>query len=97
MTLCIVLLQGPNRGVIVDVRENATGCVRNSTTLGTYGGEMPRALQWSLGGGLFVMSEAPLCTYVKFEEGESPGSPNWCRSPETATGVPYFRFFELPA
>jgi len=47
MTLGIVLLQGPRRGVIVDVRENATGRVRHSTTLGTYGREMPRALQWS--------------------------------------------------
>ena len=34
--------------------------IKNSATLGSYRRAMPRALWWSYGGGLFLMSEVPL-------------------------------------
>ena len=37
-----------------------TSLIRNSAPLGPYSRTMPRALWWSLGGGLFLMSEVPL-------------------------------------
>ena len=36
-----------------------TSLIRNSAPIGPYSRTMPRALWWS-GGGLFLMSEAPL-------------------------------------
>ena len=43
--------QGLNRG---------TSLIINRFLLGTYGRTMPRALRWSWGGVLFLMSEVPL-------------------------------------
>ena len=37
-----------------------TSLIRNSAPLGPYSRTMPGALWWSYGGGLFLMSEAPL-------------------------------------
>ena len=37
-----------------------TSLIRNSAPLGPYSRNMPRALWWSYGGGLFLMSEVPL-------------------------------------
>ena len=37
-----------------------TSLIRNSAPLGPYSRIMPRTLGWSWGGGLFLMSEAPL-------------------------------------
>jgi len=37
-----------------------TSLIRNSAPLGTFSRNMPRALWWPLGGGLFLMSEVPL-------------------------------------
>jgi hypothetical protein len=37
-----------------------TSLIRNSADLGPYSRVMPRALWWSQGGGLFLMSEVPL-------------------------------------
>ena len=37
-----------------------TSLIRNSPPPGTYSSTMPRALQWSEEGGLFLMSEVPL-------------------------------------
>ena len=37
-----------------------TSLIRNSASLGPYGRTAPRALWWSQGGGLFLMSEVPL-------------------------------------
>ena len=42
---------GPYRG---------TSLIRNRLPLGPYTGHMPRALWWSDGGRLFLMSEVPL-------------------------------------
>ena len=38
----------------------STLLIRNCTPLGPYIGTMPRAIWWSEGGGLFLMSEVPL-------------------------------------
>jgi len=41
-----------------------TSLIRNSAPLGPYSRNMPRALWWSWGGGLFLMSEVPLYAYL---------------------------------
>ena len=48
-----VFPQPPNRG---------TSLIRNSAPLGPYGRNMPKALWWSWGDWMFLMSEAPLYT-----------------------------------
>ena len=40
-----------------------TSLIRNSDPLGPYSRTMPRALRWSWGRGLFLMSEVPLQVY----------------------------------
>ena len=40
--------------------DRGTSLTRNRLLLGPYSRAMPRALWWPLGGGLFLMSEAPL-------------------------------------
>ena len=37
-----------------------TSLIRKTLSLGPYGRDMPRALWWPYGGGLFLMSEVPL-------------------------------------
>ena len=37
-----------------------TSLIRNSAPLGPYSRTMPRALWWSMGGVLFLVSEVPL-------------------------------------
>ena len=37
-----------------------TSLIRNSAPLGHYSRSLPRALWWSKGGGVFLMSEVPL-------------------------------------
>jgi len=44
----------------VPVAYRGTSLTRNSAPLGPYSRTMPRALWWSEGGGLFLMSEVPL-------------------------------------
>ena len=39
-----------------------TSLIRNTPLLGPYSRTKPRVLWWSWGGGLFIMSEVPLCT-----------------------------------
>ena len=37
-----------------------TSLIRNRLPLGPYSRQIPRALRWPYGGGLFLMSEVPL-------------------------------------
>jgi hypothetical protein len=48
----------PRQGEPGSVR--GTSLIRNSAPLAPYGRTMPRALCWSEGGGLFLVSEVPL-------------------------------------
>ena len=48
-----------------------TSLIRNSTPLEPYSRNMPRALRWSQGGGLFLMSEVPLCMNAGFRGGST--------------------------
>jgi len=50
-----------------------TSPIRNSADLGPYSRAIPRALWWSQGGGLFLMSEVPL--YALRPGDEPSGSP----------------------
>ena len=43
-----------------------TSLTRNSASLGPYSMAMPRALRWSWGGKLFLMSEVPLYALHEF-------------------------------
>ena len=50
-----------------------TSLIRNSTPLGPYCRTMPRALWWSQGRGLFLMSEVPMYgTHQTFKAGFLP-------------------------
>ena len=40
---------------------SGTSLMRNTPLLGPYSRTTPRVLWWSLGGGVFLMSEVPLC------------------------------------
>ena len=46
--------------VLGHVIYRGTSPIRNSAPLGPYSRTMPRSLWWSWGGGLYLMSEAPL-------------------------------------
>jgi len=50
-----------------------TSLIRNNAPLGLYSRNMPRALWWSFAGGLFLMSEVPLCA----TDSVSPRCPLW--------------------
>jgi hypothetical protein len=45
---------------IYDSAYRGTSIIRNSTPLGPYNRNMPRALWWPYGGELFLVSEVPL-------------------------------------
>jgi hypothetical protein len=53
-----------------------TSLIRNSDPLEPYSKNMLEALWWSLGGGLFLMSEVPLYQFVILGAKQSPGQPN---------------------
>jgi len=50
-------------GTALFVDYRGTSRIRNSAPLGPYSRSMSRALWWSLGGWLFLMSEVPLCRW----------------------------------
>ena len=50
----------PTKASVATYGYRGTSLIRNCAPLGPYSRNMPRALWWSWGGGLFLISEVPL-------------------------------------